>query len=58
MKRTAIKQPWQKFSDKIKMVDKGEQKVFSGCFCLCKPEELDATNIREGMVEVLDKSKK
>lgn len=52
------KQPWQRFRDKIKMVDRGEQKVYLGHFCLWKPEEFDTTSVREGVIEILDKSKK
>lgn len=49
---------WQRFRDKIKMVDREEQKVYQGHFCLWKPEELDTTSVREGVIEILDKSKK
>lgn len=51
------KQPWQRFRDKIKMVDRGEQRVYLGHFCLWKPKELDTTSVREEIMEALDKSK-
>lgn len=40
------------------MVDKGEHKIYSGHFYLWKLEELDITDIRKGIIEVFDKSKK
>lgn len=52
------KQPWQRFRDKIKMVAMGEQKVYFGGSRLRKPREFDATNDREGTIEVSNKSKK